>query len=914
MKEKLFRIVSIFLSLWLVVYSFSPIVLFKAYYSYAQETCDPNDDDYQECLTDQEKDRQEEERERQRDEEEQKAEQVKEERETISEEHEDDPNWVAPWLITPTPVPSATSAPEPTITSGSQPTTSAVNSQTGEGSQNEALSNSASEIDVENINSTSLEQEQNVVANTVNNVVSEEQAPSSASQENPNPQNNGGNYQNYLPALSSDETDENAPGESEEGIPIAQDNLLEGTSQEESFNKDSSGETVNQGQDGNQVSISQNKDEVTVYNQNSLDLVNQTDLDSTSGQNSLTNNEGSASLESGQGEARADTATAGNINIVRTEDDGTAEAVNSQTEDNSANFTSEEVSQKTVVVNENSAAVENNLAVSSVSGQNDLSKNEGDATLTTNEVDIIVNLLNILNMNITGSDFTHLIVNIFGNLTGEFDLDDISEKYLGMDEDQVLAVAKNTDTGEDSKNEAAAKNEQDLDVNNKNNAAVVNNVEVAGVSGQNDLSENEDNVDVLTGRIKILTSILNFINANFSGTDWYFAMINIFGSLTGDISLPDPNKYLEQGEGTLAENSETGDDSQNQAQAVNNENINVSNENNAEVKNKVNAVGDSGTNSAYANEDETKTETGQVEVTAQIMNWINYNLFGNRFVMVVVNVFGRWLGKIIAFPGKGDIDAPENGTLVAVAQGQGSGETAVSAENGETGENSTNTATAESSSNLDVDNKNKAYLENNVDVTGVSGQNTTNENEDPVEVSTGWINLDVNLFNIVNFNVTGQHWLLLIVNVFGDFLGNIVFPHQEAPAAAQEESRPVSDIPPQEAVSQEPTGATANPEPQTAIESQGNSGSGNVFSYSTDENVLENNLINNGKKTQKLGEKEPIDNSINAYYNTANLDENSTYNLGEMLSYQVKPSLIVSFQKIIENLLNILSSLFINIF
>jgi hypothetical protein len=479
----------------------------------------------------------------------------------------------------------------------------------------------------------------------------------------------------------------------------------------------------------------------------------------------------------------------GNTNFVDVKEADGAEAVNGNTNEDSTNLTQDEVSQTLKVTNENQAAVETNLSVTSTSGENDLSQNQGEATLTTKETEIVANLINILNLNITGSDFTHLIVNLFGDMTGEVNLEKISEDYLCMDEDEVLAIARNVSTGDNSQNTALASYNQNLEISNQNQAALINNVDVKASTGENTLSGNEDNVDALTGRIKILTSIMNFINANFSGTDWYFAMVNIFGSLKGDLVLPDPNHYLANADGTLAVNQGTGPNSQNLAGANSQDNISSQNDNNAQVKNRVDVTGDSGSNLALGNEDETTIDTGDVGLTAQIMNWLNYNLFGTRWVMVVVNVFGQWMGKIIAFPGQGDIAAPESGTLVAMAQGQGGQETSVEAENQNTGEGSQNQAEASVSLNLDVANENKAYLENNVNIEGVSGRNETSGNEDKTNLATGWINLDVNLFNIVNFNVTGRNWMLLMVNVFGDFFGNIVFPHEEiavAPAIAQE--------------------------------------------------------------------------------------------------------------------------------
>lgn len=785
-KFKLRKFLSVFLCFNLILYS---AVIPMVQYSYAIEVCDPEDDDYQECLAEQEAERLEDEEEDRQDAEKAALEQEREEKEAIIEEHEDDPDWVAPWLVTPTPEPS-------------NPDASAFNENTGEGSMNEANSNSASEINIENINETTLEEELNVISNTGNNAICQDCSPTILSEditnneENEfiddilNPEEIGQENLNEDGSGSEGNDDENedVSNEEEEVSGESFDEGEEETSHEvdddqteDDFIIDASSENFSSGEDADVLAISENIDEITVHNENDLELVNEMEVDSTSGENETSENEDDVNLQTGTGQSTATLENQGNVNMTEIGGNGGAEAINEGTGDDSTNFTSDEASQTLTVENENQAAVENNLSVSSTSGENELSENEGEATLTTDEVEIIANLLNILNLNITGQDFTHLIVSIFGNLTGEFDLDDIAENYLAMDEDDLIAIAQNTSTGDDSENTAIAKNSETLDVTNENEAAVINNVDINGVTGQNELSENEDNVDVVTGRIKILTSILNFINANFAGTDWYFAMINIFGSLTGDILLPDPDQFLyAQDGGVEAGNSETGDDSLNQALASETEQINVANDNAAEVKNTVNVTGDSGSNQALANEDETNMETGRVDVAANIMNWLDYNIFGNRWVMVIVNVFGRWMGRVIAFPGQGDIDAPESGTLVAVAGGEEDGGPAVEAGNEDTGDDSVNFAESSDETNWDITNENTAYVENNIDVQGVSGQNETNENEDQVNVATGWIDLDVNLLNMINFNVAGQKWMLLIVNIFGDFFGDIVFPHEES--------------------------------------------------------------------------------------------------------------------------------------
>ena len=119
------------------------------------------------------------------------------------------------------------------------------------------------------------------------------------------------------------------------------------------------------------------------------------------------------------------------------------------------------------------------MTVEGVSGSNIVTDNDGNATLTTGDIELIANMLNILNLNITGEDFLHLIVNIFGQLNGTIDLDDIAA-YLGLaDDDDLEIIARNENTGEDSENTVETTVLETTNVNNVNNAEVNNEMNVS---------------------------------------------------------------------------------------------------------------------------------------------------------------------------------------------------------------------------------------------------------------------------------------------------------------------------------------------------------------------------------------------------------------------------------------------------
>lgn len=655
---------------------------------------------------------------------------------------------------------------------------SANNTDVGADSFNNASSTQTTTIDATNNNhDTSLDQSISVVSNTGDNVISGDPAPSPTPTPTPGPTPPPLPGCEDRPPLSIEEQQLE-----QEATPSAEpsafllffikpayaqetEEVPEDFSQEGSTNE-------NTGEFSESHATTTDSDALVASNKNCADIEDTTTATATSGQNNASGNDGGVTMTTGDATASGQLENWGNTNTVELTGDG-ALAQNQNTGASSDNFANA-VEQDTITVdNTNFISVDNELTVVAVSGENLLVDNEGYNTLSTGNLELMAYLLNVLNMNITGKDFTHLIVNIFGNLTGEVDLDTIAEN-IGVDESLIQSVARNSETGANSTNTAEVLETTSVAVNNLNVADVRNTVEVTGISGLNDLSQGEDRILAYTGRIQILAAIMNFINSNFAGEDWYFAMVNVFGDLSGDILIPGTEEYLQGGAGVLAQNVNTGDGSTNDAEALLTSTITATNDNQANVVNNVTALADSGSNVSYNADDSVFMDTGTTDANGNILNWINYNLTGQNFVLLIVNVFGHWLGQVLAFPGEGDIDAPEDGTLVAIARG-GGGEAGV-AENVNTGVNSDNNVLLEHQFDVDAQNNNTATVENTINVAGISGQNTINENEDPAWLTTGWVDLDVGLLNIINFNVTGRNWMVLFVNVFGDFLGNVVFP------------------------------------------------------------------------------------------------------------------------------------------
>ncbi|OGM13108.1 hypothetical protein A2141_02375 [Candidatus Woesebacteria bacterium RBG_16_40_11] len=587
---------------------------------------------------------------------------------------------------------------------------------------------------------------------------------------------------------------------------------------------------------GASSALSTDNDTAAILNNNCTEIANNSYAGGISGDNTSSFNDGPVGVNTGSASANGTLVNQGNINGTATGEDLGAEAVsgdslasgtdaeNLATGEDSENIANATVSDTLLVDNNNGAFVNNQMTVEGVSGSNEVVGNDGDVALTSGDIELIANMLNILNVNVTGDDFIHLIVNIFGQLNGTLDLDDIAS-YLGLEnEDALEVIATNGDTGDDSTNSASASQTETTDINNTNSAVVNNEMNVTGVSGGNNVSGNDGGADVITGRIQILANLMNFINANFSGDKWSFIMINIFGGLTGDILLPETDTYLAGEGGAVAENTNVGEGSVNGASATSTESTTVTNTNSVALTNTINAEGVSGNNEQIGNDDGDGGHTvssGGVDIVTQLINFLDFSITGDNWVFLIVNVFGTWYGKIVGFAGGGDMLAPADGSFAALAVG-GEGQPGVYAGNVGTGEDSTNSADASLTSTTDVTNTNSAVVNNEMNISGISGGNSVNQNDAGTSLTTGWVQINANLLNIINMNITGNNWLVVFLNIFGDFIGNLYFG--EPPAA------------PQVAVAQETTQSATPEQNESGGSQQAATPSGDGDSNTTDNN------------------------------------------------------------------------------
>lgn len=406
---------------------------------------------------------------------------------------------------------------------------------------------------------------------------------------------------------------------------------------------------------------------------------------------------------------------------------------------------------------ENEAKVANVLEQTTNTGGNSASKNVGDSRVETGDANTSGTVITALNTNLDGVAFNEY--NLTGEQTGDLVLDF---------EENCLADETGVPVKKVEQSESFQTNEAELE----------NTLVLASDSGDNQASFNtQGDSTVQTGDANVAATVLTFLNNNLAG-NVTLAVVNIFGTLIGDIVFP--QEALET-----------------QAEPENREETSASFQNNeAVIENNLLLSANTGENEARLNTGgETTIETGEATAETQVVNVANNNLAGGSWWLVLINVAGEWVGKILGAP-EGANFAAALGTEFEVD------------ENGDLNVNFGETN--ESTLGREVTQTNEAQVVNNLQLSANTGHNETSKNTGGNStIKTGNARIVASLLNFVNNNISSQSKVFLtVVNVFGRWLGDF------RPPGSEEETPP----PPSEDDNNQPPESPATEEEEIAID------------------------------------------------------------------------------------------------
>jgi hypothetical protein len=320
--------------------------------------------------------------------------------------------------------------------------------------------------------------------------------------------------------------------------------------------------------------------------------------------------------------------------------------------------------------------------------------------------------------------------------------------------DAPSASLTNTGNGADSTNDIASSTIQNANTNQVNVADVNNSLELESVTGDNSASKNVGDATITTGDANVTGTIMNSVNTNVEGVA--VAEFNIIEDQVGDYVLDFATGCIYgcglAGDATL-ENSGNGADSDNAIDSTSEITDNTFQSNDADVYNGMTLVADSGKNVADKNTGgDTLVETGDANVTANVLTYANNNIAGN-VIYNTVNIYGDLYG---------DIYLPEEYlTMYMGNTGNGSG--------------SSNDTTLANAATTDITQTNNADIYNDLEIVTDTGSNETSGNTGgDSTVNTGDSTVQANVVNVVNSNITSDTpmWLVF-VNEAGKWVGRL---------------------------------------------------------------------------------------------------------------------------------------------
>lgn len=435
------------------------------------------------------------------------------------------------------------------------------------------------------------------------------------------------------------------------------------------------------------------------------------------------------------------------------------------------------------VVNNNLAQLQNKIDAISNSGFNFANLNTLQGQVVTGDSLATLNLLNKLNSNMTGlGGFS--VFNIYDTHIG-----DVIFKFADANSNNSFAsasptVSKNSVTGPGSTNNAIADNSFTVKEASGNDAKLTNDINLQAVSGENSASYNTGGGSIKTGNAAALGNIVNLANTNLNVSEWLFGVVNIFGTLAGNIILPQDTSNTATNSTTspavLAENSTTGPGSTNNATYNTSNTSNYTANNTADVTSTLNVTANTGENSASVNTGGGSVKTGSSDVSVSNSTIANTNTVkeGETVWMVIVNEAGKWVGHIIGAPW--GATAASNALPIAQTSGGAGSQTYAVSQNNATGPLSTNNAAINNTSDTSSTINNTASIVNNITANADTGNNKAQYNTGSGNIETGNAKTGLNLVNMVNNNVVAKKFVAVLVNVLGTFLGDVVSSGQKA--------------------------------------------------------------------------------------------------------------------------------------
>lgn len=466
---------------------------------------------------------------------------------------------------------------------------------------------------------------------------------------------------------------------------------------------------------------------------------------------------------------------AGAVNKAAVGGSGTGQAAgsattasNSSTGPNSSNtvVSDQTSSSKTSVVN--AANDSTDVSGKLTTGGNSSNSNTGEASVKTGNANIGVTQVKQDNTAVKNGNVGLQVQGSQGPHNGDLAVDFEKAVSLLTGDGKAKSVkATNESTGPGSENEVVLKTKMEDITEVQNDGVIDNSVDVEAVTGNNKANNNTGGASIETGDANVSATLVNLLNSTVVNGNLAVSVYDVFGDLLGNVSLPDLQQLASilNGENIRveAENENTGPDSENSIDVdiAKTEETNVTND--AEITTRVDAEAVTGQNDATKNTTGGSVETGNASVQAGNVSIANTTVEGGNWGLVVVNALNKWAGVLFG----------ESGDVKVLSQDETIKE--IEARNAQTGPGSTNTIDIDDEERVQTTVENNATINNSVAAKAVTGGNTANYNTGGGSIKTGDANILASAVNIANTTVKDANLGIAIVNIFGNWFGDLLY-------------------------------------------------------------------------------------------------------------------------------------------
>lgn len=382
------------------------------------------------------------------------------------------------------------------------------------------------------------------------------------------------------------------------------------------------------------------------------------------------------------------------------------------------------------------------------------------AVIDTGDAAASTNIINVANVNVFDSNGMIMLLNSLSGMTGNVDL-----------RDALSGITFESFCGEGCDGTSTPLSAL---ISNNSTSTIDNNIVVGAQTGNNGISGPGTDGTIMTGDAYAAANVVNMANTNIVDSNYLLFVFNGLGNMiNGDFILPSAGFFSNffsgssgssmSGQSTPAVLSSTTD-------------LDIQNENSSIINNSVDVHAGTGDNSVSSEMGSTTASssivTGDAQSGTNIFNETNSNLVGGGSFMVLFRVFGKWSGNVLNTPdGIQWKETPHGVELV-----------------GDVPSVLDSSETDSSDQNISISNNNSSSVTNNIEVYALTGDNKITDKTGNSEIETGDAYATANVVNITNTNIVGRNWILAIINIFGDWGGNISFGQPDLWVAGEVES------------------------------------------------------------------------------------------------------------------------------